>query len=169
MFRTIAKAAVLAAALGTSAGAAERAVAQLKGPDGSEHGRVVFKQANGGVLVEVDANNLPKGGHGFHIHETGACTPDFGAAGGHYNPAGKDHGLTNENGFHAGDMPNIYVDGQGNVRADIYWTGVSMEDGAENTLFDDDGSAVIVHTNPDSYGPDAGAGDRIACGVISAE
>ena len=42
-----------------------------------------------------------------------------------------------------------------------------MEEGAESTLFDEDGSAVIVHVNPDTYQAEAGAGDRIACGVIT--
>ena len=35
-------------------------------------------------------------------------------------------------------------------------------------LMDDDGTAVIVHENADTYGEEAGAGDRIACGVIEA-
>ena len=30
-----------------------------------------------------------------------------------------------------------------------------------------DGSAIIVHEKPDTYGEDAGAGGRVACGVIA--
>ena len=40
---------------------------------------------------------------------------------------------------------------------------------AEGTapLMDDDGSALIIHENGDTYQSDAGAGGRVACGVIT--
>ncbi len=50
--------------------------------------------------------------------------------------------------------------------ADVLNPRISLMPDAENTLFDDDGSAIILHAKPDSYGTEAGAGDRIACGVI---
>ena len=45
----------------------------------------------------------------------------------------------------------------------------SLGDG-ETSLFDADGSAIVVHAEPDDYktDPSGNSGDRIACGVIAA-
>lgn len=138
---------------------------EMKGADGAEHGTVTLTQFDGVVLLHADLKDVPEGGHGFHIHETGKCAPDFKAAGDHYNPDGKGHGFAGE-GPHAGDMANIYAMADSRVMADVLNPRISLMPDAENTLFDDDGSAIILHAKPDSYGTEAGAGDRIACGVI---
>jgi Cu-Zn family superoxide dismutase len=150
-----------------AAATAQDAVADMVGVDGIEMGTVAFTQTPNGVLLTLGITNLPEGGHSFHIHETGACEPDFSAAGDHFNPDGAEHGFQNEAGPHAGDMPNIYADAEQEVNADMFTDRLSMQEGAENSLFDEDGSAVIIHVNPDTYQAEAGAGDRIACGVIT--
>ncbi|MBB3713396.1 Cu-Zn family superoxide dismutase [Limimaricola variabilis] len=145
---------------------AQDATANLMGPDGSDMGRVTLTQTPNGVIVSLDAQGLDEGEHGFHVHETGACSPDFEAAGGHYNPTGAEHGMKNEAGAHAGDMPNIYANAEGGAKADAFLHDVSLEEGVEGTLFDDDGSAIIIHAQADTYEAEAGAGDRVACGII---
>lgn len=164
-FRTI-LAAATAALVPLSVQAAETAVAELIGPDGQARGTVTLSEGPNGVLIQLRAANLAMGEHGFHIHETGACAPDFGAAGEHYNPAGAGHGLMHEGGPHAGDLPNIHADVAGGASADVFTDAVTLAEGADNTLFDSDGSAIIIHESPDSYGAEAGAGGRVACGVI---
>lgn len=149
-----------------AAQAADVAVAELVGPDGQAKGTVTLTEGPNGVLVQVRAAGLELGEHGFHIHETGACAPDFGAAGDHDNPAGSGHGFLHEGGMHAGDLPNIHADATGGANADFFTDAVTLAEGADTTLFDADGSAIIIHENPDSYGADAGAGGRVACGVI---
>lgn len=141
------------------------ATAEMHGPDGTKHGTVTLTQMKGTVLVHAELKDVPEGAHGFHIHEKGTCEPDFDAAGGHYNPDGTDHGFAG-GGPHAGDMANIFAGADGLVVADVFNPRVSLERGAAGTLFDADGSAIIVHEKADSYGKDAGAGGRIACGVI---
>jgi len=165
IIRTISMAAILAAmpAIGL---ADETATATLAGPDGAAMGTVTLSAGSGGVLVRADVTGLAPGAHGFHIHETGSCAPDFAAAGGHYNPGGSGHGLLFAGGHHAGDLPNIHADASGAAQADYFTVDVTLADGAANTLFDADGSAIVIHENPDSYGEDAGAGGRVACGVI---
>ena len=163
--RTISLAAALAA-LPALALAGETATATLAGPDGAAMGTVTLAQGSGGVLVQAEVTGLAPGAHGFHIHETGSCTPDFNAAGGHYNPGGGGHGLLFSGGHHAGDLPNIHADASGAARADYFTQDVTFDASAANTLFDADGSAIVIHENPDSYGEDAGAGGRVACGVI---
>ena len=69
-------------------------------------------------------------------------------------------------GSHAGDLPNIYAGSDGTARADVFTDQVTLAADAETSVFDSDGSAIIIHAKPDSYGADPGAGDRVACGVI---
>lgn len=143
------------------------ASAAIKGMDGEDLGTVMLTQGPQGVLIAADLNGLPPGGHGFHIHSVGSCSPDFAAAGAHFDPAGETHGFLHSTGQHAGDLPNIYAAGDGTARADAFTRDVTLATGDERSLFDSDGSAIIVHEKPDAYGEDVGsAGSRIACGVI---
>ena len=68
---------------------------------------------------------------------------------------------------HAGDMPNQFVGPSGTISVQVLNTNVTLEAGT-GTLFDDDGSALVIHSGPDDYTsqPADKAGDRIACGVI---
>lgn len=140
--------------------------AELVGPDGSHMGTVHLEQGPNGVLISVAVSGLTEGAHGFHIHSVGACTPDFGAAGDHFAPSGHGHGFLHADGPHAGDLPNIYAAGDGTAQADFFTDQVTLADYGKASLFDNDGSAFIVHAKPDTYSSEAGAGDRVACGVI---
>lgn len=133
------------------------------------------------VVIQV-RRGLTEGKHGVHIHETGACEP-CSAAGGHFDPGG--HGNTNPDGnhpYHAGELPNINIDdisgfdfnrdGEplGGGTLITLTTRISLSDGPLS-IFDEDGAAIIIHTNPDSYCPDGeeagcAGGGRAACGVL---
>lgn len=149
---------------------AKKAAATLMDANGNEAGTASFTQTPNGVLIKGELI-LPAGTHGFHIHETGACTPDFAAAGGHYAPLGNDHGALVEDGLHAGDMPNIHVGEDGMLTVEVLNAGISLEEGEAGYLFDEDGSALMIHAGADDYEsqPSGAAGDRIACGVIEME
>lgn len=129
------------------------------------------EDATGLLHVNVKVAGLPPGLHGIHIHSTGTCTP-FSAAGPHYNPAPThQHGLDNPDGAHAGDLPNLVVNVAGQGRLTGTTGRVTLTAGT-TTLFDSDGSAVIIHMNPDDQQTDAtngNSGPRIACGVIVAD
>ncbi len=150
------------------------AAANLESSDGDSVGTVKFLQAASGVLIMADLEGLAPGGHAFIIHETGTCTPDFSAAGDHFNPEDAEHGLIHSawkrgesHGGHGGDLPNIYAASDGSARADFFTVGITLDTGASNSIFDDDGSAIIVHENPDAYGEvESDTGRRLACGVI---
>ena len=142
------------------------ATATLASPDGDAMGTVMLIQTYHGVLVSADVSGLAEGGHGFHIHTVGTCAPDFAAAGDHFNPGDVGHGYNNPDGVHAGDLPNIYADTDGDARADYFTNAITLDAGADHSIFDADGSAIIIHEKPDTYGADAGAGGRVACGVI---
>lgn len=144
----------------------QTAVASMSGPDGDAMGKVVLTQGPNGVLISAEVSGLAPGPHGFHIHSVGACTPDFSAAGGHFDPDDEGHGFMHEESWHPGDLPNIHAGDDGIARADYFADRVSLGDDADGSLFDGDGSAIIIHAKPDSYGAEPGAGDRVACGVI---
>ena len=151
------------------------AEARLASVEGASMGTVNFRQTASGVLIMADLKGLPSGGHAFIIHETGRCTPDFAAAGDHFNPAETEHGFIHpgwkRSGVgeaHGGDLPNIYAASDGIARADFFTEGITLDTGQRHSVFDADGSAIIVHENPDSYGEgESDTGSRLACGVIS--
>jgi superoxide dismutase, Cu-Zn family len=159
------------AAAGTAAlqkNVSERASATLKNPTGERVGSVAFAQTPNGVLLTATLTGLPPGEHGFHIHQTGSCDPDFSAAGGHFTPAGAAHGILSADGAHAGDMPNINVGADGKLKIEVLNTQISLKESGDGYLFDDDGAAMLIHAGADDYSsqPSGDAGDRIACGVI---
>ena len=65
-------------------------------------------------------------------------------------------------------MPNLHVPQSGELAVEVVNTDVTLEKGKPNSLFDTDGSALVIHAKADDYktDPAGNAGDRIACGVI---
>ena len=153
------------------------ASAILTSPSGEEIGTVNLTQGPNGVLIAVKAQSLEPGGHAFIVHAVGACSPDFEAAGDHFDPEDSGQGFIHSSwtrreplGAHGGDLPNVYAASDGTVRADFFTTGISLEKGASHTVFDTDGSAFVIHEKPDAYEQEeSDTGDRIACGVIQSE
>lgn len=136
-------------------------MARLATADGTDVGSVTLRETRAGVLVQVDLTGLPPGPKAIHVHETGACTPDFDAAGGHLAPDGHGHGFAATAAPHAGDLPNLIVAADGTVRAEFLNWRRSFDD-----LLDDDSSAIVVHEHADTYMDPASAGGRLACGVV---
>jgi superoxide dismutase, Cu-Zn family len=126
------------------------------------------------VHVQMEVKGLTDGKHAVHIHETANCQP-CGAAKGHHDPG--QFGKTTPDApdfnhpFHMGDLTNItVVNGVGKLNA--VTTRVALSDG-RLSVFDQDGSAFIIHTNEDLYcdqdselNPGCAGGARDACGII---
>jgi Cu-Zn family superoxide dismutase len=149
---------------------AGQASAELKDAKGKRVGTARFREARGGVVVSAQVSGLSPGLHAIHVHAVGQCdAPAFTSAGGHFNPAQKKHGLKSPEGPHAGDMPNMYVGQDGLGRFEVLTDHFTLKAG-ERSLFDADGSALIIHAGVDDYttDPTGNAGDRVACGVIKA-
>lgn len=143
---------------------ADTALAQMTDPDGKSVGTVELRPSPFGTMLHLRLAFLPPGVHAFHVHETGECLPPFTSAGGHYNPDGSDHGLMDDDGRHAGDMPNLHIPATGMINVEVFNDKLRLDD----QLFDDDGASIIIHEGPDDYttNPAGAAGPRIACGVI---
>lgn len=144
--------------------------AELKDKNGKTIGTAIFRGAPKGVTVSLEANSLTPGLHAVHIHAVGKCEgPAFASAAGHFNPQQKKHGHKSNDGAHAGDLPNMLAATDGSGRFEVLTDAFTLASGP-TSLFDADGSAIVIHAAPDDYATDpaGNAGDRIACGVITA-
>lgn len=183
--------------------AAKKARAVMRNVDGEKIGVVEFWNDAACVTRVVakigsfnlagEETGLTEGFHGFHIHSRGECdraatdgegqTSPFFSAEGHWNPDERNHGN------HRGDLPPLLATTSGLARANVLTDRFTI-----NRLFDEDGSAVIIHADPDnlahvpatdtdgneryhshlddSMGPDSATlatgdgGTRFACGIV---
>lgn len=156
---------------GVRATTTETGDATLMNNDGEEIGTVTLTQGPTGLLMRVQAEGLTPGWHGIHIHAVGDCSDAaFENAGSHINHSQAPHGLLNPEGPDDGDLPNIHAGENGQARAELFTTSARIaENGPGQWLWDEDGSAIVIHANPDDHRsqPIGGAGDRVACAVIS--
>ena len=133
------------------------------------------------VTIEMTVKGLADGRHAVHIHEVAACEP-CGAAGGHHDPGpfgqSRPDSATDDvpakdinHPYHMGDLINLDVkDGVGSMKHTT--NRVTLSPG-RLSLFDENGSSFIVHTNPDTYCDEesdlkkgCAGGARDACGII---
>ena len=164
-----------------------RAAAEMKGctdPKVSGTATLVEQVTPEGVkevTVELRMTGLPDGQRAVHIHETGACEP-CAAAGGHHDPGpfGQSRPDTASDvtpatdinhPFHMGDLINLDIkDGVGSLKHTT--NRVTLSPG-RLSVFDADGSSIIVHVQPDTYCDEetdlkkgCAGGAREACGII---
>lgn len=151
------------------AAASMSAHADFSDPAGAALGSARLTQLPHGVLIDLDLKGLSPGLHGIHIHQTGKCegAAKFASAGGHFAGGGHDHGYQSAAGPHAGDLPNLIVPENGILKLQVFTGGVSLAEGG-TSLFDADGSALVIHAKADDYRsqPAGDSGDRIACAVV---
>lgn len=136
---------------------------------GEIRGYVEFIQCTHTTKVVVHLDNVPKGYHGFHIHEYGDLRDGCTSTCSHFNPYGTVHGgTTKESGphRHVGDLGNIKANSRGKVRQTIYEPTLQLSHIV--------GRSVVIHENEDDLGEGmfedslttGHSGKRIGCGVI---
>jgi superoxide dismutase, Cu-Zn family len=134
------------------------------------------------VEVLISVRGLTPGKHAVHIHEFGECgstTAVCGDAGSHLDLGPFAHNLPVQpnHPYHSGDLVNINVGSDGRGTLLTTTTRVALSEnperpvGRELSVFDDDGSSIIIHALDDEYCPDpadpnCAGGGRVACGVI---
>ena len=165
------------AALAITAGAvaasgASHAHASIIDANGATVGWARMTEDEAGRLhLNVHVSGLTPGLHGIHLHAIAQCVgPAFTSAGGHHNPLAASHGLASPLGAHAGDLPNLIVNGNGRGHLDATSEGATLSFGSVS-VFDADGSAIVIHASEDDQitNPTGNSGARVACGVIVAD
>jgi Cu-Zn family superoxide dismutase len=152
-----------------AASGATHASARIVDAAGDTIGWARFVEDEAGRLhISVQVEGLAPGRHGIHLHSVASCVgPAFTSAGGHHHPLGREHGLANAAGAHAGDLPNLMVNVMGHGHLQAVSDRATLSSGPVS-LFDRDGSAVIIHAAMDDQvtNPTGNSGARVACGVI---
>lgn len=122
--------------------------------------------------LKGDPAKLTPGKHAVHIHEKAACDCEgFKCAGGHFDPGPNGNSDPDVNHpFHAGDLPNITINENGEGTLEALSTRVTLSEGPLS-LLKEDGTSVMVHGKQDPYkGGESksgiSGGPRLACGTI---
>ena len=133
------------------------------------------------VAIQINVTGLADGKHALHIHETGVCAP-CSAAKGHHDPGPFGHPLPDTSSeqvpatdvnhpFHMGDLVNVVVsNGQGYMKH--VTSRITLSPG-RLSIFDKDGSALLIHEYADTYCDQqaelktgCSGGAPVACGII---
>lgn len=135
-----------------------------KDGEGQAIGTITVSQTKYGLLFTPNLHGLPPGLHGFHLHQDPNCNDNGMAAGGHLDPEHSGKHLGPYAGGHLGDLPALYVDGNGNATTPVLAPRLK-------SLKEIGGHAIMIHAGGDNYSdtPEklGGGGARIACGVIT--
>lgn len=118
-----------------------------------------------GFYMVVELKGLPPSQvFGLHIHDGTVCAPldgeAFSQAGKHLNNCGE--GLwCSRHPYHAGDLPPIFSNAQGEAVMQIYMDRAALDEVA--------GRPLVLHRMPDDFKtqPAGNSGIRIACGVLA--
>ena len=152
-----------------SMGGGAKASVAVKSAAGRDLGTLMVTEAGQGLSFAGMLRGLPPGSLGVHVHMVGRCdAPAFTSAGDHWNPTSKQHGLSNPQGPHLGDMTNITVKADSTASVLVMTKGGTLR-GGMSALMDPDGASVVVHAAADDNrtDPSGNSGGRIACGVVS--
>jgi superoxide dismutase, Cu-Zn family len=125
-------------------------------------GTVVFQDTPYGLLITPQLSMLPTGLHGFHLHQHPNCAEHGTEAGGHFDPRNTNSHQGPYGQGHLGDLPVLYVDGNGNASTPVLAPRLKTSDLS--------GLTVMIHGGGDNYSdnpPLGGGGARIGCGVIN--
>lgn len=144
-------------------------VARFQDKDAVEFGNATARASRHGIKLTITVAGLAPGTYGLHLHEVGRCEgPEFKSAGGHWNPANKEHGHDNPKGAHLGDLRNLVVNTAGKGKMTV--TLKNYKIGGSTGLRDADGTSIIIHAKPDDFrtDPSGNSGARVLCGVFEA-
>ncbi len=133
-------------------------------------GTIQFQDSAKGLKVVPNLHSLSTGQHGTHVHENPACgalekdgkiVPGL-AAGGHFDPGKAASHQGPQGQGHLGDLPVLYVDGEGRATRSGWAPKLKTSDLT--------GRAIVIHAGGDTYSDDpkklGGGGARVACGVV---
>ena len=134
-------------------------------------GYVLFQEdlKNKETKITIRIKGLPKGLHGFHIHQAGDLRNSCSSLCAHYNPKNKTHGDRNDKERHVGDLGNIKPNKNGVCSITFNDKLVKLR-GKYSVI----GRSIVIHEKEDDLGrtdhkdslTTGNSGKRIACGII---
>jgi len=140
--------------------------------EGDVTGTLLLDQEPGQNLIikGVLSGLIPNQKQGFHIHAEGSLDDNCKAAGGHFNPFGRNHGGSMDEERHVGDLENIQANSNGELEMNNEYNVPNIFD-EENSVI---GKAMVIHAGEDDLGQggDEGskktgnAGNRWGCCII---
>ncbi len=145
------------------------AMASMSPASGSDvTGTITFVQTSDNTVeMSIEIEHLAPGQHAIHLHQNGDCSAeDATSAGGHWNPAGVDHGNRMGDGVHhAGDIINLEAGADSTATNVLEITGWTIGGDESTNILN---KAVIIHAGADDFTsqPSGAAGSRVACGVV---
>eukprot|EP01039_Chlorochromonas_danica_P008283 gene8284-9133_t len=135
------------------------------------YGTLILHQAQEEAPTTIDGTirGLAPGKHGLHIHVFGDFTEGFVAAGGIFNPFGRNHGAPDDEERMVGDLGNIEADESGIANVNIEDRLVKLI-GPHSII----GRSIIVKEGEDDLGrgghefslSTGNTGARVAGGVV---
>jgi Cu-Zn family superoxide dismutase len=134
------------------------------------------------VDVTLFVRGLKPGKHAVHVHETGSCDNTVnsagvvvpcGGAGSHLDPgpAGSNTPVEANHPHHSGDLINVAVGSRGEGFMHTVTSRIALSPG-KLSVFDANGSAIVIHVAEDTYCPSdpsaagCAGGGRAACGIL---
>jgi Cu-Zn family superoxide dismutase len=127
-------------AAGVGAQQTPMAVARLVDKQGQDVGLVKLHEMPArGVMLRVEVSGLSQGPHPIHIYSVGRCDSVFDGT-----------------AAVQGELGSLMVPSPGRIELERVARRVTLADGAPNSLFDGDGSAIVIYSD----------GAPAVCGVI---
>lgn len=134
------------------------AIATLLDENRAVVGKALFTTEPEGIKVKVTlaAINAEAGEHRLELHQAGSCYPNFDAAGEPIERRGEPESSTKDK-----ILPPLVLKPNGSASYEAITDQVTFSSG-DMALFDDDGSAIVLHQGTRSDAPSK----RFVCGVI---
>nr|AFS51996.1 superoxide dismutase [Dendrolimus kikuchii nucleopolyhedrovirus] len=139
---------------------------------GDVYGEIKFHQQSRSHALQITGYilNLPRGLHGFHVHEFGDLSNGCTSAGEHFNPTRQEHGAPDAAIRHVGDLGNVKSVGCTALTEINISDSVMSLYGPHSVV----GRSLVVHTDPDDLGlgntplskTTGNSGGRLGCGII---
>ena len=163
---------VAACLLTVPAFAAPKVVVPLKTSTGMDAGTATLTQSGKNVSVKLELKNLPVGDHAVHIHEESPSAK---------LPTSRPPAVTSiplksstERRTPWGTMMATWAKTSRSAKTtgqrDYKGVYLSIDPAAPDSIFANGGTSIIVHEKADDMktDPTGNAGNRIACGIITA-
>jgi Cu-Zn family superoxide dismutase len=128
-------------------------------------GAIRFLKYGEQVVVRVKVDGLPPyRDYGLHVHEGRSCADDASGIGGHFNPGNAAHGRPTSGTHHAGDLPNLRAEADGNAAYSFDTSALTIGPGPTSVI----GRVVVISSNADDFKtqPDGNSGKPLACGFV---